>query len=256
MMKLDRRFVQPPVKWAQSAEKAFPDFTKFKEKAEAFEALDIDDPVRRRGFKAFAPEVLPKSKKGCDFKAIWGRLKRSLAAMSHQKCAYCETPINAERAAAVEHFRPKSLFPTLVYDSDNYFLGCFGCNGAKLDKWPFGGACYLRPDEGDPASLLAFQENGRVEAIAPARTAQATIDDFKLNEEWLCTHRARAIQVVMEDLKAMLDKKRIPTDVKEELARDHLTRMGYPTRPYSVALSQCFQRGWNAKFPRAPLSAP
>jgi uncharacterized protein (TIGR02646 family) len=253
MMKLNRTGVQPPANWTQAAEKAFPDFTKFRQKAKAFEAFDIDDPVRRRGFKAFAPEVLPKTKKGSDFKAIWGRLKRSLAAMSHQKCAYCETPINAERAAAVEHFRPKSLFPTLVYDPDNYFLGCFGCNGAKLDRWPLGGTCYIRPDEDDPTILLAFQADGRVEAIAPANTAQTTIDDFKLNEGWLCKLRACAIQVVLEDLNAMLDKERIPAEVKEELARDALTRMRYPTRPYSVALSQCFQRVWNAKFPHALL---
>lgn len=188
MRRLDRSSFKIPRSWQRSTKEAFPDYDSFAAKAAAFEALGIDDPVRRAGFKSYAADVLPrKGKKGiCDFKAIWGRLKRALAAMSHQKCAYCETPINAERSAAVEHFKPKSLFPLLVYDCGNYFLGCGGCNGAKSDKWPLDGGSYVRPDEGDPAALFVFHEDGRMEATQPGGAAEETIRDLDLNRGWLC----------------------------------------------------------------------
>ncbi|HEY9421076.1 MAG TPA: hypothetical protein VIW92_06660, partial [Thermoanaerobaculia bacterium] len=123
MILLDRARVKVLASWSRQVKKAFPDHEAFLTKAAEFEALDIDDPVRRAGFLKYAAAVLPKKRKtgACYFKAIWGKAKKAIASMSHQKCAYCESAINAERLGEVEHFKPKSLFPLLVYDWGNYF---------------------------------------------------------------------------------------------------------------------------------------
>jgi uncharacterized protein (TIGR02646 family) len=249
VIRLDRGRFKVPKTWAESAKKAFPDHAAFLLRAAAFEALEVDDPVRRVGFKSYAPEVLPRKKGGCDFRAIWGRLKRALALMSHQKCAYCESPIDAERSAAVEHFKPKSLFPSLAYDCGNYFLGCGGCNGAKSDRWPLNGGGYVRPDEGDPAALFIFREDGRVEAAQPGGAAEETIRDFDLNREWLCTLRERVIREALDDLKDLLDEAEITGEVRQRFVARQLTRLQEPRRAYSVAVTQCFLRAWGARPP-------
>lgn len=252
MIRLDRTRVKILATWSTHVEKAFPSLTAFREKAEAFEKLDVDDPIRRAGFRSYAPQVLPpKGKKGhCDFKAIWGRAKRAIASMSHRKCAYCETPINAERSAAVEHFRPKSLFPSLVYDWVNYFLGCGGCNGAKSDRWPAGGICYVRPDESDPETLFLFREDGRMEAVDAGGPADFTIKDLDLNREWLVRPRARAIQNSLEELTDVLDQAEVPEDAKLWLVRRAFERLQNPELAYSAAVKQCFVRAWEKKYPR------
>lgn len=253
MIKLDRSRVKIIATWASLVERAFPDFKAFREKIEAFEKLDLDHADRRAGFRAYASEVLPKGRKGHDFKVLWGRAKRSLAAMSYQKCSYCETPINAERSAAVEHFKPKSLFPSLAYDWENYFLGCGGCNGAKSDKWPPGGKEYVRPDQGDPSALLIFSEDGAVAAIEDGSPADLTIKDLDLNREWLCNLRAVAIQDTLAELRDLLEEEEIPDEARERLARKIFARLE-PKLAYSAALRQCFLRGLEKRFSEHLLS--
>lgn len=251
MIRLDRTRVKILATWSKHVENAFPNLSAFLDKAAAFEKLDVDDPIRRAGFTAYAPEVLPRKgkKERCEFKAIWGRAKKAIAAMSHRKCAYCETPINAERSAAVEHFRPKSLFPSLVYDWANYFLGCGGCNGAKSDRWPAGGICYIRPDEGDPETLFLFREDGRMEPVDAGGPADFTIKDLELNREWLVRPRARSIQSSLAELIDVLDQTDIPEDAKLRLIRRAFERLQNPELAYSAAVKQCFVRTWNAKIP-------
>ena len=50
-------------------------------------------------------------------------------------CGYCEETSRGE----VDHFRPKSRFPELVYEWSNWVLACHDCNHAKGDQWPPGG---------------------------------------------------------------------------------------------------------------------
>jgi uncharacterized protein (TIGR02646 family) len=253
MIRLDRGVVRVLDKWQEHVEKAFPDYKAFQAKAVLFEALGIDDPVRRTGFKTYAPEVLPKKGKGCDFKAIWGKAKSALAKMSHQKCAYCESSINAERSAAVEHYKPKSLFPLLAYAWDNYFLGCGGCNGAKSDKWPAGGRAYVRPDEGDPSMLFVFAEDGSVAAVQAGGDAELTIVDLDMKRQWLNDERAKIISLALADLKAVLVGPEIPAEICEALARQTYQRLQDPKLPYSAALRQCFLRVWEQRFPGISL---
>lgn len=198
-----------------------------------------------RGFSAFAPQVLVKAQ----FPAIWGKQKESIAALSHRKCAYCEGPINAPRAAHVEHFNPKALFPSLAYEWTNYFLGCPGCNGAKSDKWPERGG-YPRPDRGDPTRHFVFAEDGTVTAKRPRSSAERMLKDFDLYREWLSDERKQNIEKM---LKLLNEAVGLFEDGHEKqgrrLAKTLLGTIDAPETAYSVALTQCFWRAWERACP-------
>lgn len=54
-------------------------------------------------------------------------------------CGYCETACKGE----VDHFRPKSRFPDLVYEWTNWVFSCHDCNNFKVERWPPSG--YIDP---------------------------------------------------------------------------------------------------------------
>jgi hypothetical protein len=47
------------------------------------------------------------------------------------RCAYCEDSMADE----VEHIRPKSLFPEIVFTWENYLFACGPCNGPKSNRY-------------------------------------------------------------------------------------------------------------------------
>jgi len=257
MIRLDRSGVKVPDTWEESVQRAFPDCALFRQVATVFEALGVDDPVRRRGFRVYAAHVffLAKNRKA-DFKAIWSEAKEALAEMAHFKCAYCESPIAAESTGEVEHFKPKSLFPLLVYDWNNYFLACGGCNRAKLNRWPAGGKEYARPDEGDPPSWFLFFEDGSVEAVVQGEAGDLTIRDLKLNKAWLRRQRARVIRGALHRLQLCLTYPGITPEVRASLARDLVASYQAPENPYSAAVIQCLRRLWEQEWPDAPFVGP
>ncbi len=101
-------------------------------------------------------------------------------------CGYCEEFDKGE----VDHFRPKSTFPDLVYEWSNWIFACHTCNQAKSDKWPTEG--YIDPcaesESNRPENYFTF--NTRNGAIVPLRDldtgtfekAQQMISDLKLND--------------------------------------------------------------------------
>ncbi len=64
--------------------------------------------------------------------------------------------------------------------------------------------------------------------------------------------RAQLIEDALSDLKGLVEEDVTP-EVRERLARRILARVSAPTHFYSVAISQCVARFWNAKFPERPL---
>ena len=139
MIFLDRTKLKIPADWQQKVDARLPNPKRYRQKARTFEKLAINGARRRGGFTQYAPEVLKQSGDKASFPPVWSsdkRVKTALDKWSHGKCAYCETLINASRSQQVEHFKPKSLFPSLVYDWNNYFLACGGCNGTKVINGP------------------------------------------------------------------------------------------------------------------------
>jgi len=62
----------------------------------------------------------------------WSDFHDNLCRVFWGICAYCERRNKGE----VEHFRPKSKFPELVYEWSNWLFACHDCNQAKGAKWP------------------------------------------------------------------------------------------------------------------------
>jgi len=100
-------------------------------------------------------------------------------------CGYCETECKGE----VDHFRPKSKFPELVYMWDNWVLACHVCNNIKSGKWPTGG--YVDPctksRSARPESYFTFDTlTGEIipkSNLSPGRKGKSDtmIKDLKLN---------------------------------------------------------------------------
>jgi uncharacterized protein (TIGR02646 family) len=251
MRKIDRRLCVCPAEWRHQVEKALPDYKKFLRLAAKFEKLPLSSPTRKTGFVRYAPQVLMagKNPRKPGFPRIWGRHKEAIASMSHRKCVYCEGPINAPRAANVEHFKPKTLFPLLAYEWTNYFLGCTGCNGAKSSKWPKRGG-YPRPDRGEPGRHFDFFEDGTVKAARPGSLADQMLEDFDLKRHWLNDERQFNIQGMLRLLRvaASFCKKGNNTQANA-LAKVLLQNVSDPKRAYSAALTQCFLRAWKTACP-------
>jgi uncharacterized protein (TIGR02646 family) len=238
-----------PSTWGGRVKRALPDHAEFLRQATEFERLGLNSDVRRAGFSGYAPQVLGRKLGKADFPAVWGREKEAIAAMSYEKCVYCEVPINALRAAHVEHFKPKALFPSLAYEWTNYFLGCPGCNGAKSDKWPKRGG-YVRPDRGNPSRHFVFAEDGTVEAARPDSAADRMLVDFDLQREWLSKQRKRHIEKMLNLLNeaVWLFEAGHQTPARR-LARTLLSTIDSPEAAYSAALTQCFWRAWESACP-------
>ena len=72
--------------------------------------------------------------------ARWREFRDELSSRFHGACGYCEEAGRGE----VDHFRPKSKYPELVYEWSNWVFACHTCNAIyKKDKWPAGG--YVDP---------------------------------------------------------------------------------------------------------------
>jgi uncharacterized protein (TIGR02646 family) len=250
MVPLDRSGVAAPGNWKAKVEKTLPRRALFWQKARAFERLVLNGPKRREGFNAYTKGVLPDEE--YDFPPIWRKVKAvkiALSAMSDGHCAFCQGCVDDNPPGPVEHFKPKSIFPMLAYEIDNYFLSCTPCNLAKSGKWPESGA-YLRPDNGDPSRRLAFNERGRVTAAHNDIDAKRTIEDFGLDRVGLRKRRRNAIKGRLKVLRAVLDMPGLQDAQRQKLARVLLKE---PLSRFSEAINQNVRRVWCQAFPGLPL---
>ena len=115
-------------------------------------------------------------------------------------CAYCEERDNGE----IDHFRPKSRFPELVYAWSNWVFSCHSCNQAKGDGWPLSG--YVDPCSDSvqdrPENFFRFDTGTgeilpRLELSSDRKDkAQETIDDLCLNRGHHLRERLEWLQLV------------------------------------------------------------
>ena len=106
------------------------------------------------------------------------------------KCAFCESLMAHVSAPHIEHYRPKSQFPDLAFDWENWLLSCGRCNDSKWAHFPEcdGEPCLINPTTEDPAEHVEF-----LDFIALARTqrGQETIKLVGLNRSPLEDERSR-----------------------------------------------------------------
>ena len=162
------------------------------------------------------PERVDRAKK--KFKACNTKRNRTFAAVRRKlaelcggirRCMYCEDSVADE----VEHFKPKDLYPQVVFAWRNYLYSCGQCNGGKNNRFsvidpaagglvdvtrprgspvtppPGGDAALIDPRRENPLDfiILDLRETFAFTPFADAGTveherAEYTIDILRLNE--------------------------------------------------------------------------
>lgn len=157
-------------------------------------------------------------------------------------CAFCEVECNGE----VEHFRPKSKFPELVYQWTNWLFACHDCNHAKSNKWPAGG--YVDPCteeiEEHPETYFEFDlMTGEIvpkSGLSNAREkkARTMVKDLKLNNYHHLKKRLRFLNEILD---------RIEIDATLE---DFVSRIAARDYPYSsIARQLLVELGFSSLVP-------
>ena len=146
----------------------------------------------------------------------WADFRAGLGERSDSMCWYCERLCESaasigNMSATLDHFKPRSKFPELTYDWNNWVFSCRRCNDVKGDQWPENG--YV-----DPATTTArerperyFDYDMRSHTIIPAsnlsaderRRALDTIGDLWLNEFDVQFYRHDWIRQVIEDMREL-----------------------------------------------------
>ncbi len=133
--------------------------------------------------------------------AHWRKFADELRASFADLCAYCEGIAKGE----VDHFRPKSKFPQLVYSWSNWLFACHDCNHAKGSRWPDLGyvdPCTATTDE-RPERYFDFDlETGMILAGSTVneegrQRAKTMIRDLKLNARHHLQRRLRRRELVV-----------------------------------------------------------
>jgi hypothetical protein len=175
-----------------------------------------------------------------DHGQVWRDLKDGLAGLLHDKCWYCESPIDRSDNA-VDHFRPKNRvsdaatphmgYRWLAFDDSNFRYACTYCNsrrkdieggtaGGKADRFPLldearrvytlGSIALEQPLLLDPSDMSDWrllgchQENGQpcVAGADPVarQRAEASIEILHLHYEPTCKKRHAAAVQLMSDV--------------------------------------------------------
>ena len=138
-------------------------------------------------------------------------IQDALFASSHQKCAFCECIPGESGHIEVEHFEPKSLYPDLAFDWDNFLPSCRKCNEEKSD-FDTRTNPIINPANEDPEQLLTYSFL-RIKPLAGSgqeRKAQQTIDVCNLNCERLYKARSALMKSITEYIDELKDKMFVP----------------------------------------------
>lgn len=140
-------------------------------------------------------------------------IQNALSESSHGKCAFCECKPGESGNIEVEHFQPKSLYPSLAFSWDNLLPACRKCNEAKLNQdtlaFPI-----INPAVEDPETLLTYKfiEICPIVGSADETKAQNTIDVCNLN----CTRLFSARSNLMISLTEYINELREKIDLIDE----------------------------------------
>ena len=134
-------------------------------------------------------------------------IQNALFASSYHKCAFCECKPGESGYIEVEHFEPKSLYPNLAFEWDNFLPSCRKCNEEKSDSDTRTNPI-INPAIEDPEQLLTYSFL-RIKPLAGSgqeRKAQHTIDVCNLNCERLYKARAALMKSITEYIDELKDK--------------------------------------------------
>jgi len=173
----------------------------------------------------------------------WGDFRDDIVESFRGLCAYCEVTARGE----VDHFRPKSKFPELVYAWSNLVFACHDCNMLKRNKWP--GRGYVDPcAKTQPARPEIFFNfdllTGEIlvkSGLSPIRHSKAAdmIKDLRLNEFHHLRTRTTWIRVIGESMPPADGPNPSPEDFIA-LVTDRGTQFSSIARQFAIELGYTF----------------
>ena len=126
----------------------------------------------------------------------------------NKKCGYCEKKY-ARPILDIEHYRPKSVYPELAIDWNNFLLACRMCNMSKLDEFDENYPP-INPCDDDPKNFFKYvkkEKGGRVWILITPKPGLSkdheqrslkTIELCELNNVDLLEFRAEAVVTAKE----------------------------------------------------------
>ena len=148
----------------------------------------------------------------------WRPFSGNLRGVFSELCGYCEE----ETVGQIDHFRPVSKCPSLVYEWSNWIFACPTCNREKSNKCPLEG--YIDPCAGEeserPERFFTFH-TGTGEMMPKSglsdsqeKRARQMIGDVNLNASYHLKRRRR----LLRELKYHLDRQADDSDDEEYLS--------------------------------------
>jgi len=127
-------------------------------------------------------------------------------------CVYCERNIvDLEKESSIEHIKPRSKFPSLIFDYDNMVVSCqsrTSCTQIKDDQWD---ALFIHPVLDDPCLYFDYDmESGEVipkrglDSYSQSRAVK-TIEILNLNE-WKLKGARKTLVLQMRHIQKNEDK--------------------------------------------------
>jgi uncharacterized protein (TIGR02646 family) len=148
-------------------------------------------------------------------------LRRVLGRMTRGKCTYCESVLEVTSYLEVDHYHPKSRYPSKAYTWSNLFPACRVCNGAKGDSDHKGSL--LKPDVEDPEPFFWVNpDSGELEPHpslddAGRHRADETIRICKLQRGGLRSLRLETLESVGRWLNRASDLSHLTGALQAEL---------------------------------------
>ncbi|MDR1925689.1 MAG: HNH endonuclease [Planctomycetaceae bacterium] len=126
--------------------------------------------------------------------------KGALRDAAFGKCMYCESKIEHNSYAHIEHIKPKAKYPELEFVWENLGYSCERCNTNKSDKYeettPF-----INPYTESPEVHIVFF-GSILFARQGSERGQLTINEIKLNRPGLIEKRAERLKNLDTMIKA------------------------------------------------------
>lgn len=125
-------------------------------------------------------------------------------------CVYCRLPDTLTVAPhfSVDHYKPKSKFPSLECDYGNLYYCCSRCNPRKNDYWPKTAKDpnFINPCDHDMASNLRFDKS-TCEIAHRTDDGKFMIEVLELNDPQFITLRKNLLTLV-EALDAQIESRK------------------------------------------------
>ena len=177
------------------------------------------------------------------------------------RCAHClidEADYQGPDSFEVDHFQPKSRFPSLERTYANLHYCCLLCNRKKSDRWPSPeeeakGERFVDPCAEDWEKHVEFQEDGSVRPLTPA--GEYSVRAIRLDRDQLRRHRRdrpgeysnrAALRQVRSKLKAVLAAARNRRDLPDEV-RQQVRQEIAALRTEILARREAVSGAWNGK---------